>query len=49
MERRLLDIFYETEPFRLENTFKITKSRHQPDLLSPITKPCPLILYPQVS
>lgn len=32
--------------FRLENTFNITSSHHQPDLPCPITKPCPSVLLP---
>lgn len=37
------------ESYEMEKKFRIIKSKHQPALLSPITKPCPLILYPQVS
>lgn len=34
---------------RLEKTFKITKSNHQPDLLNPVTKPYPLVSHPHIS
>lgn len=33
---------------RLEKVFQITKSNHQPDLLSPITKLCPLVPQPRL-
>jgi len=35
-----------TELFRLEKTFKITKSNQQHDPLSPTIKSCPSVLYP---
>lgn len=34
------------EPSRLENTFNIIKSVHQPGLLSPVTTPCPSVQRP---
>lgn len=34
---------------RLEKTFRITKSNHQSNLLSPITKQCPQVPHSQVS
>lgn len=37
------------EPPRLEKTFKITKSNHQPALQSPITEPHPLVPCPHIS
>lgn len=34
------------EPFRLETTYKITKSNHRPELPSPISKPRPVVPCP---
>lgn len=36
-----------TESFQLEKTFKITRS-HRADILSPITKACPLVPHPRL-
>lgn len=35
-----------TESFRLENTFRISKSNYYPNLLSPVTNPCLLVSRP---
>lgn len=32
----------------LGKTFKINKSNHQPDIPSPMTKPCHLVSHPHV-
>jgi len=40
--------FY-TEPFRVEKSFKIRKSNHQIDLLSPIVKPYPSVSHSHTS
>lgn len=37
------------ESFRLEKTFRITRSNHQPDLPILITEPCPLVPRPHIS
>ena len=37
------------EPSRLEKTFRIIKSNHQPELPSPTTKPCPIIPCANIS
>lgn len=34
--------------FRPEKAFKITEFNNQPDLLSPVTKPCPLVPHPHL-
>ena len=36
------------ESSSLEKTFKIIESNHQPDLPTPVTKPCPLVLNSRV-
>lgn len=37
------------EPSRLEKTFSIIKSNHQPELPSPISKPCPIVPCANIS
>jgi len=38
-----------TKSFLLEKIFRITKSNHQPALLSPITNPHPLVPHQDIS
>lgn len=46
VESLSLEVFIES--FRLEKNYKIMKSKHWPDLLSPITKSCSLVLWKQI-